>query len=657
VAVVVGYHVDLPGFGGGFVGVDVFFVISGFLITALLLDELRQRGSIDLLAFYVRRARRLLPVFFVVVAATLLLGAFLLLPFGGEQQGLAYSTRAAALYVSNVYFAQTTRGYFDMPSDLVPLLHTWSLAVEEQFYLVGPLVLIACAWAARHRKWRVGVVIAAVLAVVFAASLTYSSLASAAGGKAARFAFFGLPSRAWELAMGAGIALALPHLRPARTWLGAALAGSGLLLIVFAVVLLHAGMPFPGVAALLPTLGAAAIIVGGWISPQSLAARLLSTPLFVRVGLLSYGWYLWHWPLLAIARARDLGVQNPSRDALIALAALGLAWLTYVWVEHPIRSRTVWRDWGKARVLGTSAASSLILIAGSGVLEGRAVYLSESERYQRFSLAADDNRRKLRCHHGPCPQGAGIPYGGLVVLWGDSHAMHFTGALHAAVAPHGFALLFRGMGGCPPVLDAVTFSGSRPSDECKRLNAEVLAEIDSTSRRGELAAVVLAGRWTAYLGRPEPSGKLAGLMLALPGQPPSAEEAPTALSRGLGATVAALTQRGIEVLVVATVPEHRYAVPKCLARKSVERCSIGRKEAERHRSLALAELKAVVGDAPGARLWDPFAALCGEEHCLAERDGIILYRDDDHLTYSGSRWLAPHFEEMATRLARARPPH
>src|SRR5262249_47439556 len=150
-----------------------------------------------------------------------------------------------------------------------------------------------------HRKLRVGVAIAAVLAVVFAISLIHSSLASAAGGRAARFAFFGLPSRAWELAMGAGIALALPHLGPARTWFGAALAGAGLLCIAFAVVLFQAGMTFPGVAALLPTLGAAAIIVGGWVAPRSLVPRLLSTPLFVRVGLLSYGWYLWHWPLLA----------------------------------------------------------------------------------------------------------------------------------------------------------------------------------------------------------------------------------------------------------------------------------------------------------------------------------------------------------------------
>ena len=233
-------------------------------------------------------------------------------------------------------FAFTKGGYFDDPSELQPMLHTWSLAVEEQFYVIWPVLLILCAWAAARWQARFVSVILSVLAMIFAGSLLYSWLASQGSPRTANIAFFILPSRAWELAIGAFLALAPPwsaHAVPRIA--GVTLSWAGLLAIGVSVAAFTQDIPFPGVAALLPTLGAAAIIAGTWIAPGSAVARLLSSPPMVAIGLLSYSWYLWHWPLLAITRAHELGVKDVWRDGAIAIAALGLAWLTYMWVEFP----------------------------------------------------------------------------------------------------------------------------------------------------------------------------------------------------------------------------------------------------------------------------------------------------------------------------------
>ncbi len=663
---VVAYHAGAPGFGGGFVGVDVFFVISGFLITGLLVKELRERGSIDLLAFYARRARRLLPAFFLVVAATLLLGWFFLVPLGGEQQSLARSASAAAVYLANMHFAWTTGGYFDDPSELQPLLHTWSLAVEEQFYAVWPLLLLLCAWAAV--RWRTTLLpaILTALAIVFAGSLLYSWLASEGSARAAHIAFFILPSRAWELAIGAFLALAPPRNAPAAPHsAGAALSWAGLLAIAVSVAAFAEGMPFPGAAALLPTLGAAAVIAGTGIAPRSAAARLLSSPPMVAIGLLSYSWYLWHWPLLAITRAHELGVKDVWWDGAVALAALGLAWATYVWVESPIRKRKVWGGWSNVRVLGAAALGAVIVIAGAQALEVHAKTATKDGYFARLAqISTDKGWSRARCFHDPSrPFKTLIPRRACIqpldaekhlVIWGDSHADHFATMIEKAAATYQLAVLPRTMGGCPPLLDAQIVRSGRTREECAQFNSAVLDEIGKAARTGELAGVVLSGRWSNYLGQPELAGDAPDDLVARLGQKPFASAAPQALSHGLKTTIAALTQRGVRVLVIAPVPEQQFDIPYCLARKSVEFCSVARDTANSHRTVALHIVtEAVQTAAPGVRLWDPEPALCTDGHCWSERDGIVIYRDNDHLSPSGSRWLAPHFAEAAAWLAGA----
>lgn len=662
---VVAYHAGVPGFGGGFVGVDVFFVISGFLISTLLVVELQTRGSIDLLAFYARRARRLLPAFFLVVAVTLLLGWLFLVPLESEQDSLASSVVAAAVYLANVHFAQTTAGYFDAPSELQPMLHTWSLAVEEQFYFLWPILLLACGWIAA--RWRTGLapLIWGLLAVIFAASLLFSWLSAAGSERAAHVAFFILPSRAWELAVGALLALAL--MRSAQNLprsVGATLTAVGLLAIAISVIVFAHGMPFPSATALLPTLGAAAVIAGTWVTPQSAAARLLASPPMVAVGLLSYSWYLWHWPLLAIVRAHELGVKEVWRDSLVAVFALGLAAATYLLVESPVRRRQVAGAWSNIRILGAAAIGALLIIAGARTLQAHAVIAANEGALARLArVSADKGWSRLRCFHDAgksfealrprraCMQPADAKK--YIVVWGDSHADHLASMLETATAAHAVGLLPRTMSGCPPLLKVDIIRTGKAREGCAQFNRAVLDEIDEALRRDEVLGIVLSGRWSHYLGTPELTGDHTEDIVAQPGHKASASAAPEALVEGLRATLGALAQRGIKVVVVAPLPEQRFNVPMCLARRPVEFCSVPRDRAEQHRARALALVHAAIGNARDVRLWDPERWLCPDRRCWAERDGIIIYRDNDHLSPSGARSLAPHFADAASWLIEA----
>lgn len=279
---VVAFHVGLPGFSGGFVGVDVFFVISGFLITGLLVREQEQSGRIDILDFYARRVRRLVPAMSMVLVAVMILGLVFLLPTG-EQQALAKSVLAVTGFVSNVYFAVVQSDYFSARADGLPLLHTWTLAVEEQFYLFWPLALAMTAWLTRARLGQ-----RRLLAWLIAAG----SLASLAAcvivmWRWPQWAFFATPFRAWEFGVGALFAL-LPRGAGIGPRWGAWLTLGGIAAILAAVVLFSGRTLFPGMAALLPVAGAAAVIAGGAAAPMAGLTRLLGSAPMVAIGKVSY---------------------------------------------------------------------------------------------------------------------------------------------------------------------------------------------------------------------------------------------------------------------------------------------------------------------------------------------------------------------------------
>lgn len=470
---VVVHHAFPDALPGGFVGVDIFFVISGYLITTLVRDALDE-GRFSLADFYARRARRILPALLVVVTAALVAGWFV-------QSALQYSmlgktAAAAAMFVANFSLWQDAN-YFAWTSRSAILLHLWSLSVEEQFYIFWPLILAALAAFPR-------LVVPATLAIVGASF--YYGLGAAEVDQSR--AFYWLPSRVWELGVG-GI-LALLRLRSENLAAPLSLAGSllGLCVIVVSLFALNGSMLFPGFVALAPTAGAALVIAAGphnWI-----ARRALGNPLAIFLGLISYPLYLWHWPLLSFAHAMDRADPWIVRAALVA-ASVPLAWATYRFVEIPVRLRR--------RVSPQMLAAGLVLVgAAAGAIhlanglpsrafaaDPRNVFLDHYVDMQKRGLADayrpecdfyDEASKQARAEIATAclPSANGANW----LLWGDSHAQALSAGLRA-ILPAGASLAQVATSGCPPGL--ADFPGAPANHFCSRSN---LFARDLVSRGG-----------------------------------------------------------------------------------------------------------------------------------------------------------------------------
>lgn len=446
VLAVVAYHAGLP-VPAGFVGVDVFFVISGYLITALLLRE----QPISLLGFYARRVRRILPALAVVVVATLAASMFLL-DFSDDRRQVARSASAAMLFVANIFFQRETGDYFAQAAETMPLLHLWSLAVEEQFYLAWPLLLILTP--RRWLPWVVGM-------------LAVASLATAQFWMTDGAAFYQAWPRFWELAAGGLIAM-LPA-RRGNAYLG---------LAVLAFALLVQPSEFPGVGALPAVLGAALIlhaVHGGASVP------VLSTAPMRFFGLISYSLYLWHWPLLALYRATHPGELPVGVALSLCAAAVVLAWLSYRYVEQPFR-----RSSAPARRLVIRGALACCLVAMTGVVV-RAADIAAPTELAEF---ARNDKPSETCHHAMAEPTKDVCTRGRVALWGDSMAYAWT-PLAEIIAPSDFASYTRS--GCPPLVGYDhTDKGLR--EVCRAWNDRAAERVKGVD------TLILAGAWRKALG-------------------------------------------------------------------------------------------------------------------------------------------------------------
>lgn len=631
VLAVLAFHFQVPGLAGGFVGVDIFFVISGYLIGTLLLDELARTGRVSLTRFYLRRFRRIAPAWMVLCAVVMAAGYLLLLPH--DLRELGKSVVATTVFAANIQFYRGA-GYFDGAADEKPLLHMWSLAVEEQFYLVLPLLLLAL-W-----RWRrVGPGLLLVAAGSFAACVAMTRHDHPA-------AFFLLPFRGWELLAG----VLLARGRVALTGGTAQLAAwAGAALIAGSVVLMPGGAAFPGAVAAFPVAGAALLIASG--RADTPLRRLLTARPMVAVGLISYSLYLWHWPLIAFGRL-VWGDEPPTglRPAL-ALASFLLAFLSWRWVEQPLRnSARVPARWLMGGVVGGSAVLIALgmlpfLTAGLPARWSPVVlqYASASQDFiqdwSRCTTAATGPLAGVEtCALGP----DGPPQ---LLVWGDSHGRALKEGLDLAATESGVPALLIWRAGCPPLfgVSKQETAATRAEDAaCRAANDRILAALPQLPPR-----ILLVARWSYYADGAG-SGRDRMNRIALADDSGSADPYDTAVARTLGLLAAA----GKEVHVMRQLPEIEDYGSAVVARRLARGGEVAPQMIEVPRDRA--ESRAALGQAPfvapvaagAVGLVDAWPRLCGPDSCSALHDGQVVYFDNNHVTNRGAMALRDLFAPL-----------
>jgi len=610
VLAVVAFHAFPGAAPGGFAGVDVFFVISGFLISSIIFDDLKD-GRFSFAGFYWRRVRRIFPALILVLAACLALGWLLLLP--DEYAALGKHVAAGAAFASNVVLWREA-GYFDTSADLKPLLHLWSLGVEEQYYLVWPLLLFLF----RGRRARMLGMIAAIAALSFAANIGLTLYKPTA-------AFFLPAGRFWELLAGSLLAYfhhygQLPEAhRNGKAVLGAAM-------LVAAFVLLDAGRAFPGWWALLPVLGTVLLIHAG---PEAwLNRRVLSQPALVFVGLISYPLYLWHWPLLSYARiAHDGEPPSALRFGLCALSVL-LAWLTYELVEKKVR-------FSKLPSMKRVAVPALAACMAAAALAG---VLATQSRLLPQSAALPYVREASRAYNDWDYDGDRIilgQTGRAVLFFGDSHMQHYWPRIEKLLAEHAAAprntIILKTSGGCAPV----------PRIERKRLSCRQFVDAGfALARQPEIDTVVIAASWVGMLQRGD------YYKAGDPEQRPLDFLAPQTewVLQGFQAELAELTAAGKHVVVMLSSPRGAALDPKSVIDREAMKVQVLGPLAPLPRS-ELAALTApidqrlkTIAAAVGASVLDPTEWLCTPSLCpSADAYGRPLYKDESHLRASVAR--------------------
>ncbi len=621
-------HAKVPGFDGGFVGVDVFFVLSGYLITSLLLDELNTSGDLNIASFYARRLKRLLPALLLVLLCGSALAALLLAPFEQVEQSLPVA--AAAVWLSNQLFSQAKLDYFGSDADSSLFLHTWSLGVEEQFYLAWPalVMFLLGAWhwqggGFNLRRLRGGLLATATVTWVLSVFLTYTQPASA---------FYLAPSRAWQFALGALVllytqqsAFAIPRaLRLMAGW-------AGLLLVLGAAFTLDAETAYPGFAALAPTVGTALILLFARPTDPRSVHQLLSTRPMEAIGRVSYAWYLWHWPILLLG-ATVVG-SSLGANLGLALLALVLAALTYWLIETPIRR------------LHSRLARPAIVITVSVVLMAAAVCAAlswntaargwaESPSHERYSAVRMDVPKlyAYRCDdwfHSAnvniCQFGNEKAEKRLLII-GDSIGLQWFPAITRIYERKGWQILVLTKSSCPMVDQAYFYSRiGREYVEYTQWRNQVLQLVPDLH-----ADTVILGssynypfshdEWVAGTRRIlDRIGPATAQVFLLQSTPPLGINGPDCLSRRHWRA-----ERGLGLPLPACATEVRNA----------------------RLDTARESLVAAAAPYANAHVIDMSEYICPEGRCAADRDGMIVFRDRVHVT-------ATYITQLTDELERA----
>lgn len=612
------FHAGFKTFEGGFVGVDVFFVISGYLITTILLTELEQ-GKFSIVNFYERRARRILPALFFVMLVCIPFAWFWLLP--SDMKDFSQSLVAVSLFASNILFWRES-GYFDTAAELKPLLHTWSLAVEEQYYLLFPLFLMF-AWRF-GKRW-----ILVILAAAFCASLGLAQWASTAKPAAA---FFLLPTRGWEMLIGAFAAFYLTQFNRKEFTRSLSEIGGwlGLCLIGFSIFTYDQATPFPSVYALAPTIGTVLIIL--FATQQTTVGKFVGNKAFVGVGLISYSAYLWHQPLFAFARHRSLTEPSQTVFLLLSVVALVLAYFSWKFVEAPFRHKNIF---SKQNIFYLALFGTLIfLVFGffGHITSGKFFNRTNISTIETFDLRFKTNHglsvdcegeynNSINCLTSSDPE---------ILLWGDSYAMHLAQGLVAS-NPN-IKLIQKTVSVCGP------FFGIAPivnptnnidwAKKCLTVNDKVFEYLKETT---SIKYVVMSSPFGQFVNED-------ATVLTKDGQVLQGKK--YALLYMLE-TITKLRNIGKVPVIFSSTPQNGQNIGNCLKKaiffeKNVSVCDVSYSDSLDRQANVWSFLKELEQHVTVVNLAD---FLCTQNICTASSEGIFIYRDGGHLSHEGSAYL------------------
>lgn len=606
------FHAGVPSFEGGFVGVDIFFVISGYLITSIILAE-KQSGTFTLTNFYERRARRILPGLFLVMFACL---PFVWL-FPDDTKKFSESLVAVSIFASNFYFWKDTI-YFGAPSELKPLLHTWSLAVEEQYYLLFPIFILL--------TWRLGkrriLVLLALIALISLGTAQWASINKPAGN------FFLLPTRGWEILIGAFLAFHLSTRDAERNNIIGSHAVSqlgsivGIMLCIYAVSSFDRQTPFPGFYTLIPTTGAALIIL--FATQRTLVGKLLGSKLFVGVGLISYSLYLWHQPLLALSRIRSLVELSNIWLAMLGVVTVVLAYLSWKYVEIPFRNKH--RFSRKQIFVYSSLCSGFFISVGSAGyfsngfedLYQQGLTSSQKEIFSFSKMDVGHVYRDGKCYLQPHQSFEEfsvecrdiVKEDPTLLIWGDSHAAALSKGLREV---HKNVIQYTASA-CPPIVGLVLFS----FPHCARINDFVIREIG----RIRPTEIFLHANWHTYYMTRNPT-------------------------KGLRATIAEIRMVSPEshITIVGGVPQYLPSLPKAMLMTGMTLDKIGYLRTPLYEELILVDKELEqVAHVEAVEFLSAIESLCRGDRCQVSVsfDNILMPMTYDygHLTEGGSMLLA-----------------
>jgi peptidoglycan/LPS O-acetylase OafA/YrhL len=611
VLAVIAFHASARILPGGFVGVDIFFVISGFLITGLIAKGM-EADRFSFAEFYTRRIKRILPAYIAVAAATLAISSWLLIP----NDYIFYTTSLAAswAFAANVFFSMLSWGYFGQRTEEFPLLHTWSLSVEEQFYFIFPiLLLVLYRYGRRHI-----VTLLLLLGVAFAALSQWKT------GEVK--SYFLLTSRAHELIIGA-LCYFVQQRAPLKSRAWAHVFGlGGMAMMAGSFFMLNRGSPFPGINSLYPCLGAAFLIHAGTVPNP--ATRLLKTRGMVAVGMISYSLYLWHWPIFSFLRYRHIDIDFAVGTAAVA-GAFVLAYASWRWIEQPVRhARTLTFPKAFFRYYAAPAAVFMSVGLYSYMTEGAPRRFPEDIRQliSSYSFERDLSRScsirpsdyhlvSLDYLESHCAYGDMSQPKASILLMGDSHAHHFKPYMEELARDAGLRMVYHVQGGCSPVdlaQDAVP--PPKTPSTCEKRNGDLLR------LAGNFKYVALGSYWSS--------------------------EDPTNLERSLQVTLDRIVKAGATPVIFKDAATHEPDLSQCILFRrrgwisQDTNCGIPVSYIQRTMGDSEKIIDRVVARTPGTIVIDPKRVMCDARECATHLGNIALYKDSNHLNAKASAVLA-----------------